>query len=76
MPDRPKMPDAPTKGERASIGRQIAAYAAAEAAGLVAAGRRREAEETLVHAYHDGAPALALVDAYHTHLSTLEGARP
>lgn len=58
------MAETESKQERATRGRQIAAEAAAEAIQLDRAGRRPEAEQVAVHAYHEGATAMDLLDAY------------
>lgn len=63
------MPDdfTPTaKHAEAARRRDLTRTAVAEAIRLADAGDRDAAEKTAVHAYHDGAPAMALLDEYHT----------
>lgn len=74
------MTDTPTpttvKAERADAGRALAATAAAEAIELIWQGRRSEAEDVMVHAYHQGAKAMDLLDQYHQQRSALERTSP
>jgi hypothetical protein len=59
------MSDLPDKHTQADRGRALAAPAVAEVIALADAGRRRDAEDAAVHAYHAGTHAMDLLDEYH-----------
>lgn len=63
-----------SKRERVAVSQDLARTATAEAVALTDAGQRRAAELVIVHAYHDGARAMDLLDHYHAHRAAQEGA--